>query len=117
MREPPPPFTAAERGFLRHALGAAPDASPPALEDGVALPVWRSGARRGEAKLPPALASLAARGLMEVAEDGEGARARFTELGLHALRRLVADGRSLDPERFGHLYDELGVDRPDPDKG
>lgn len=112
-RPAPPPFTATERGFLRQAFGGGFGLAP-LLTDGVSLPVWRTGPHRGEPKLPPAVVTLVARGLMDVPHDHTGARATFTELGLHAMRRLAEDGQSLDPERFGHVYDQLGLDRPDP---
>ena len=112
MDRSPPPFTATERGFLRHAFAGTFDATP-SLDAGIPLTTWRTGPHAGEPKLPPALRTLLARGLMEVPQDHTDPRARFTELGLHAMRRLAEDGTSLDPRRFGHIYDQLGLDRPE----
>jgi hypothetical protein len=39
-----------------------------------------------------------------------GPRAFFTEAGLNELRALLQDRRAMDPERFGHLRRELGLD-------
>ena len=50
------------------------------------------------------------RGLVEVRRTDRGPRAFFTEHGLAALRQLVLDRRAMDPERFGHLRTELGLD-------
>lgn len=38
----------------------------------------------------------------------------FTELGLLALRTMMADGRLANPEKFAHVRRELGLE-PDPD--
>ena len=34
----------------------------------------------------------------------------FTEAGLEALRQLLQDRRTMDPERFAHLRQELGME-------
>jgi hypothetical protein len=48
--------------------------------------------------------------LVEVRTTNRGPRAFFTEAGLAALRLLVLDRRAMDPERFGHLRAELGLE-------
>ena len=50
------------------------------------------------------------RGLVELRTTNRGPRAFFTEAGSTALRELVLDRRAMDPERFGHLRTELGLD-------
>lgn len=51
---------------------------------------------------------------MEVrAGSSHMARANFTEAGLEALRWLAAQRRSLDPVRFAHVRQELGIAAPD----
>ena len=41
---------------------------------------------------------------------GRQAAAFFTEAGLEGLRQLLQDRRAMDPERFAHLRQELGVE-------
>ena len=67
----------------------------------------------GHPKLPPAVASILGRGLVQVRPGRFGHRAFFTEAGLAALRALVADRRAMDPARFAHLRRELGLDPPE----
>ena len=50
------------------------------------------------------------RDLVELRSTERGPRAFFTEAGLAALRQLVLDRRTMDPERFAHLRIELGLD-------
>jgi len=50
------------------------------------------------------------RGLVEIRNTERGPRAFFTEAGLEELRRLLLDGRYMDPERFAHLRRELGLE-------
>jgi len=38
------------------------------------------------------------------------ARAHFTAAGLAALRKLLGDRRSMNPQQFAHLRQELGLD-------
>ncbi|MBW4022971.1 MAG: hypothetical protein HIU92_07475 [Proteobacteria bacterium] len=113
----PPPraiaFSPAERSFIRGELAAAFGMFP-SLSAGIRLNVWTSGPRRGEPKVPPVLAGLIERGLMEMPAEHLGRRAYFTETGLLALRLLYEDGRYLDPDRFGHLREELGIPPPPP---
>ena len=50
------------------------------------------------------------RGLVEIRNTERGPRAFFTDAGLDELRRLLPDGRYMDPERFPHLRRELRLD-------
>ena len=85
----------------------------PRLADGLLLRTWRGGPHKGEPRLPPAVGSMLERGLVEVRAWRFGPRAFFTEAGLTALRRLLRDRRAMDPVRFAHLRQELGVDAPE----
>ena len=108
----PSPFTAPERELIRREMGVR-FGQYPSLGDGLFLRTWRSGARRGEAKVPPAVRSMLERGLVEVRPGPIGARAFFTEAGLAALRVLLLDRRAMDPARFAHLRRELGLGAPE----
>jgi hypothetical protein len=113
-QEPSSPFDAAERALLRREFfprfGQAPS-----LADGIWLRTWRSGAQAGQPKIPPAVASMLARGLLELrpATGPGGARAYFTQAGYAALRLLAQDRRALDPKQYAHVREELGLE-PDP---
>ena len=53
------------------------------------------------------------RGLVAVGTNQIGrAVSFFTEAGIEGLRVLVLDSRAMDPERYGYLRRELGVDDP-----
>jgi hypothetical protein len=49
------------------------------------------------------------RGLIEIRPARIGYAAFLTEAGLTALRLLVLDTRAMDPARFGHLREQLGL--------
>ena len=108
MPLPSPPFNTAERNLLRHEFlprfGQAP-----VLADGIWLRVWRGGSQAGQAKIPPAVASMLERGLVEIGPDRIGFRARFTPAGMAALRVMVQDRRAFDPKQYGHIREELGI--------
>jgi hypothetical protein len=104
----PSPFTAAERDLLRREL-CRHFGQDPVIADGIFLRTWRTGERRSQPKIPPAVQTMLDRGLVELRITNRGPRALFTEKGLSALRQLVLDRRAMDPERFGHLRRELGL--------
>jgi hypothetical protein len=110
-KEPPSPFDAAERALLR--LEFFPRfGQAPSLVDGIWLRTWRTGAKAGQPKIPTAVASMLARGLLElqtVAGPG-GIRAYFTAAGYAALRRLAQDRRALNPKQYAHVRQELGLE-------
>src|SRR3712207_5527865 len=110
---PPPssPFTASERELIRRELGMH-FGQYPSVTEGLFLRTWRGGPQKGQPKLPPAVQSLLARGLVAVRPGRIGFRAVFTEAGLAALRALVRDRRAMDPARFAHLRRELGLEDP-----
>ena len=104
----PSPFTAPERELIRRELGLH-FGQYPSLADGLFLRSWRGGPQKGEPKIPPAVRSMLARGLVEIRPGRLDFRAVFTEAGLAALRQLVLDRRAMDPVRFAHLRQELGL--------
>ena len=108
---PPAPFTAPERDLIRRELGMH-FGQYPSVTEGLFLRTWRGGPQKGEPKVPPAVRSLLARGLVEVRPGRIGFRAVFTAAGLAALRALVRDRRAMDPVRFAHLRQELGLEDP-----
>jgi hypothetical protein len=74
------------------------------------LRIWRSGPLAGQPKVPAAVQSLMARGLMVVqARSAHLARAYFTEAGLDILRLLAVQRRRLDPVQFAHVRQELRI--------
>ena len=83
----PSPFTAPERELIRREMGMR-FGQYPRLADGLFLRTWRGGPQRGEPKLPPAVQSMLARGLVEIRRERVGARAVFTAAGLEAVRQL-----------------------------
>lgn len=114
MTDAPParvscPFTAPERELIRRELGQH-FGQLPSVADGLFLRTWRGGAQAGQPKLPPALQTTLARGLVEVrvGRRWPWPRAFFTETGLAALRELARNPRLLDPERYAHVHWELG---------
>jgi hypothetical protein len=106
------PFTLAERAWLRQELGVHFGAGPQ-IADGLFLRSWKSGPEKGKPKLPPAARSMLDRGLIEIRPGRIGYSALFTEAGLTALRQLVLDARAMDPSRFGHLREQLGLQAPE----
>lgn len=107
----PNAFTAAERELIRREFGQR-FSSFPTLAEGIFLRSWRSGPQAGQPKLPPTVQSLVARGWMEVQLVGRMHRALFTYAGIEALRQLAADHRFLDPIRYAHIRQELGLLEP-----
>jgi len=105
-------FTPAERDFIRREF-CMHFSSYPALADGIFLRTWRAGPQKGQSKIPKAMAGLVERNLISLPSEpqsGFGRRAYFTEAGRAALRELLQDRRSMNPQRFAHLRQELGLD-------
>jgi hypothetical protein len=82
----------------------------PTVAEGFQLKTWRGGAQAGQPKLPPGAKSLLERGLMRLDTTSRIARLFFTDLGLDALRVMMADRRLANPEKFAHVRQELGLD-------
>jgi hypothetical protein len=106
--KPSLPFNLAERAWLRQELGVH-FGSAPQISDGFFLRSWKSGPEKGKPKLPPAARSMLDRGLIEVRPARIGYTAFLTEAGIAALGQLVLDTRAMDPARFGHLREQLGL--------
>ena len=64
----------------------------------------------GKPKLPPTAKGLIARGLMRLDNERHFPRLFFTEAGLTALRAMMTDRRLVDPKKFAHVRQELGID-------
>ena len=109
MPSPSSPFSAAERSLLRHEF-LVRFGQAPRLADGIWLRIWRGGPQAGQPKIPPAVASMLDRGLMELGPDAIGFRARFTPARIAALRLLAQDRRALDPKQYAHVREELGLE-------
>src|ERR1700712_411677 len=105
----PSPFTTAERNLLRSEFMIR-FGQPPSLAEGLWLRAWRGGPQAGKPKIPAAVTSMLARGLVEIGPDRIGYRARFTPAGIAALRLFAQDRRALDPTQYPHIRQELGID-------
>ena len=104
-----PCFTLPERALLRHEFFVR-FGQAPRLADGIHLRSWRTGPQAGQPKLPPAVASMIARGLILLQSNRFGPCVQFTEAGYIALRALAADHRALNPLTYAHLRQELGLE-------
>jgi hypothetical protein len=101
-------FTALEREYIRQELGLS-FGTYPSVAKGFHLRTWKSGPQAGQPRLPKAVESLVARGLMEVRPDRLGPRAYFTHDGMKELRKFASEPKFVDPIRFRHLRVELGL--------
>lgn len=102
-------LTASERDLIRREMSQR-FGSFPCLADGIWLRTWRTGERKGQPKIPPALQTMMDRGLVEIRQASRGFHAFFTETGMAELRLMLRDRRAMDPIRFAHLRRELGAD-------
>ena len=103
-------FTPQERDLIRLEMGMR-FGQYPELANGLFLRTWHSGPHKGEPKIPKAIQTMIDRGLVEIRRNPMGRQAAFfTEARLEALRQLLRDRRIMDPERFAHLRQELGLD-------
>jgi hypothetical protein len=99
------------RGARLHPAGTRHVLLDPSDRGGrVELKVWRGGPQAGQPKLPPAAKSLLERGLMRLDATSRMPGLFFTDLGLAALRVMMADRRLANPEKFAHVRQELGID-------
>jgi hypothetical protein len=90
----------------------------PDLANGLFLRIWHSGPEKGQPKIPKAIQTMLDRGLVTIGTNPMGRPAAFfTKTGLEGLRQLLQDRRAMDPERYGYLRRELGVDDPLADEG
>jgi len=102
-------FTSPEREYIRRELDQF-FGTFPFVADSFQLRTWRGGLQKGHAKLPPPAKTLVERGLMRLDQAGRVPRLIFTEAGVAALRRMMADRRFTDPIKFAHVRRELGIE-------
>ena len=107
--QPPCPFTTPERDLIRRELGMR-FSQFPSVAGGLFLRTWRGGPQAGQPKVPPPVRSMLERGLVALCTDQRWTRAHFTPAGLDALREMARDRRLLDPVRYAHVRQELGLD-------
>jgi hypothetical protein len=105
-------FSATERAYIRQELDQF-FGTLPSIAEGFQLRTWRTGLRKDQPKVPPVGQGLIDRGLMHLDTAGRLPRLFFTEAGLLALQRMMADRRFADPEKFAHVRKELGLDSPE----
>jgi hypothetical protein len=101
-------FTAAERDYIRRELDQF-FSTLPSVAEGFLIKTWRSGPEAGKPKVPLPAKGLVARGLMRIDTSQHWPRLFFTEIGLAALRTMMADPRLADPVKFAHIRQELGI--------
>jgi hypothetical protein len=102
-------FTPGERDYIRRELDMF-FSTLPSVAEGFQLKTWRGGPDAGKPKLPSTAKGLIARGLMRLDNEGHFPRLFFTEAGLTALRAMMTDRRLVDPKKFAHVRQELGID-------
>jgi hypothetical protein len=105
-------FTPAERNYIRNELDQF-FSTLPAVAEGLHLKSWNGGPQAGQPKVPPAAKTLLDRGLVRLDIATRPPRLFFTEAGLAALRRMIANPRLADPKKFAHVRQELGIDAKD----
>jgi hypothetical protein len=102
-------LTPAERAYLRRELDVF-FSTLPSVAEGFLLRTWHGGPHKGAPKLPPPARSLLERGLARLDAGGPLPRLFLTQEGMAALRRMIADKRLANPEKFAHVRRELGID-------
>ena len=105
----PSAFSVPERALLRHEF-LPRFGQVLLLADGIRLRTWRGGPQAGQPKLPPAVASMLARGLVALGQGRMGPWVYFTQAGYAALRLLLQDRRALNPLTYAHLRQELELE-------
>ncbi len=106
--QPDSGFSPEERAYIRRELDMV-FSTLPTVADGLQLKIWATGPSKGSPKLSPAAQTLVARCLMEVDTGAYPPRLHFTDLGLKALREMMADPRLANPSKFAHIRRELGI--------
>jgi hypothetical protein len=84
----PSPFTPQERDLIRREL-CQHFGQDPRVADGLLLRTWHSGPQAGQPKLPSAVQSMLARGLVEI-RTGRGPRAVFTPVRVNVVAARVS---------------------------
>jgi hypothetical protein len=102
-------FTSGERAYIRGELDQFMSTLPTVAE-GFMLKTWRGGPKARQPKLSAIAQGLVERGLMRLDPVARPPRLFFTEVGLVALREMMADRRFADPRKFAHIRQELGIE-------
>ena len=102
-------YTPNERAYIRTELDIF-FSTLPTVAEGFLLKTWRGGPDRGKPKLSPVAKGLLDRGLMRLDTSERLPRLVFTETGIDALRAMMSDRRLVDPKKFAHIRQELGID-------
>lgn len=105
-------FTPAERELIRREfmIKGIGWSQPGYLARGIWLRRWASGPFKGRPKVPKVVQGLLDRGLVAIVDPERGfPAALFTPAGLEALRAMAQDHRQLDPVKYAHLREELGL--------
>ena len=102
-------FTPSERAYIRNELDMF-FSTLPTVAEGFQLKTWRGGPEADKPKLLPVAKGLVERGLMRLDTSQRLPRLLFTEAGLAELRRMMADRRLANPEKFAHVRQELDID-------
>ena len=102
-------FSPKEREYLRRELDMF-FSTYPTVAEGLFLRTWRGGPHAGQPKVPPAAASILARGWLRLDDTLRPPRLFFTDAGTTALRAMMADRRLADPVKFAHVRRELGIE-------
>ena len=80
------------------------------VDEGILLRRWATGPKKGQPKFPAAVQTMLDRGLLAFTDNGKlWPVAHFTDAGWRALRRLAENKRTLAPNVFQHLIDELAA--------
>jgi hypothetical protein len=64
--------------------------------------------------MAPATRGLIDKGLTRLDAALRPPRLFFTEAGIVALRAMMSERRLANPEKFGHIRRELGINPPEP---
>ncbi len=107
-------FTPGERDYIRRELDMF-FSTYPRVADGFQLKTWRGGPQAGQAKVPPTAKGLVDRGLMWLDTSDLLPRLFFTDAGMAGLRAMMTDRRLVDPSKFAHVRQELGIDQAPPE--
>ncbi len=101
-------FTPSERDYIRRELDRF-FSTLPSVAEGFQLRTWRGGPQKGQSKLPPPAKSMVGRHLMRLDQSANIPRLFFTDSGMAALRRMMANRRLVDPVKFAHVLLDLGL--------
>ncbi len=100
-------FTPKERDLIRREFAYCCGAAR-SIQDGILVRRWATGPRKGQPKPVAAVQSMLDRALLVLQDDGAyWLRAQFTPEGIAALRRMATDKRTLRPDDYATLLQDL----------